>query len=633
MHFDSVSRLDTLVAQSRLRRHVAVFIQQFSFRRWPLRGYALLSLIMTWPLAARLGSAFPSDTGSDMLVHEWTLWFLRNSLLNLQNPFATDLLAHPSGVALTSHNIAWMNFGVGLPLALAFNQAAATSLTYLIVFTFNAYAMYLFAYTQTGSRTGGWVAGLIFGFFPSTLSDGGHVNMIITGWLPLALLYLDRTLLAGGWRNAFFAGLFFALLGISRWQLLAIAAPLAVLFILFQVGAHRRCWRFSTLGWLAAVGGVMLLLMAPLLLPLVVAQVTRASAGNLLIYEPAFSADLLGYFTPHFRLHTWQWLIPLLPPNLQFGQQEVIFLGFTVLLLAFLAVTRRFRASAVWLLMAAMLIILALGPVVTVGGQKLDWLYTPYRLVEDTFLNQLIRKPWRYNTFLGLPLAMLGALGMAALRGPSQRRAGLAAAVVSLFILAEYWLVPFPTIATDITPSWYQQLAADPQEFAIVGLPISSRWADKFYMYYQMEHGKPMVGGHVSRPPVESIDFMVNSPFLYDMLYQREMDPALVDVTHQLHYLAAADVRYAILHKNFVSAEKIAAWKDWLTFAPLYEDDMTVVYRTEPVAGTDFTIVQPLTAALGVIHTAFETAAVQGGEPLTVDIRWGAAAAPGVDYD
>ena len=103
------------------------------------------------PRHQNLGIQFPSDTGSDMLVHEWTLHWLKQALLNLQNPFFTHLLAHPTGVSLTSHNIAWVNFGLWLPLSYAWGQAAATSLTYLLIFTFNAYAMYLFAYDQTRS--------------------------------------------------------------------------------------------------------------------------------------------------------------------------------------------------------------------------------------------------------------------------------------------------------------------------------------------------------------------------------------------------------------------------------------------------------------------------------------------------
>src|SRR5512139_3708624 len=100
---------------------------------WPLPTYLLISLVMTWPLAKELGALFPSDTGSDMLVHEWTLHWLKQALLNLQNPFFTHLLSHPTGVSLTSHNIAWVNFALWLPLSYAWGQAAATSLTYLLI--------------------------------------------------------------------------------------------------------------------------------------------------------------------------------------------------------------------------------------------------------------------------------------------------------------------------------------------------------------------------------------------------------------------------------------------------------------------------------------------------------------------
>jgi hypothetical protein len=601
---------------------------------WPLPTYLLIALVMTWPLAIELGTQFPSDTGSDMLVHEWTLHWLKQALLNLQNPFFTHLLAHPTGVSLTSHNIAWVNFGLWLPLTFAWGQATATSLTYLLIFTFNAYAMYLFAYDQTRSRAGAWTAGLIFGFFPTTLSDGGHINMLPVGWLPLALLYLDRVIKIPGWRSVGMAGLFLALLGITRWQLLAIGAIPAAIFVLFRLITYRSRVNWRTFARLIASGGVALLIMAPFLAPVAIAQVTRSHADDLLVYEPAFSSDLLGYFVPHFRLLVWHWLTQLLPAGLQFPQQEIAFFGYAALLLAACALALRWRASLVWLVVAGALIVLAMGPVVTIGGTKYDWIYTPYRLIEDTFYNQFIRKPWRYNAYLGLPLAMLGAIGVAALRIYARRiGTGALVAVLSLLILAEYCMAPYPLMAADMSPAWYKQLANDPDEFAILGMPISSRFADKFFMYYQMEHGKPIVGGHVSRQPRESIDYMVNSPFLNEMFYRREMDPALVDVTHQLRYLADANVRYLILHKNFVSAEKIKAWKDWLTITPVFEDDYTVVYRTAPTAGVDFMIEEYLTPALGVIDAHSEPEDVEQGQPLSFDIRWAAAAAPGADYD
>jgi hypothetical protein len=625
--------MSTYAASGRLSARAFARAQLFAGRKWPLPAFFLLSLVMTWPLVTQLGMRIPSDTGSDMLVHEWTLWWLERTLLNLQNPLFTDLLVYPTGVALTSHNIAWLNFGLWFPLACAFGRTAATSLTYILIFTFNAYAMYLFACSQVRSRTAGWVAGLIFGFFPTTLSDGGHVNMLAIGWLPLALLYLDRVIARGGWRNTFFAGLFLALLGITRWQLLVIGAPLAALFVLFRLFSSRHGGIVRTLGRLTASAVIASTIMVPFLFPLIVDQLTRPGAEELLLHEPVFSADLLSYVVPHSRLLLWQWLVQLLPASLQFPQQEVAFIGYTVLLLAACAFILRRRSSLLWLLMAAILVVLALGPIVAVGQQRLDWLYTPYRLIENTFYDGIVRKPWRYNVFMGLPLAMLGALGVGALHARYGRRAHILVLAVSLLILAEYWMEPYPTIAVDMVPAWYQQLAHEPGDFAIVGMPISSRWADKYYMYYQVEHGKPMVGGHISRPPVESIAYMVKSPFLYDMLYMRDMDPAVVDVTHQLRYLAQAGVRYLILHKNFVSAELINAWKDWLTFDPVYEDDITVVYRTAPKAGSDFAIQQKMTPALGAVNAAFEPAELQPGDPLTVDVRWGTDAAVTEDYE
>jgi hypothetical protein len=126
---------------------------------------------------------------------------------------------------------------------------------------------------------------------------------------------------------------------------------------------------------------------------------------------------------------------------------------------------------------------------------------------------------------------------------------------------------------------------------------------------------------------------MVNSPWLNEMLFRREMDPALVDVTHHLRYLADADVRYVILHKNFVSAEKIKAWKDWLTFTPVFEDGITVAYRTAPQAGIDFVLEHTLTPELGVIRAGYETEDVQQGQLLPFDIRWGTTGEVKADYD
>ena len=601
-------------------------------RLWIPLSYVALSIIMTWPLVAELGRQVPTDVGSDVRAHEWTLWWLKQALLAGQNPFFTSLLGYPAGTSLTTHNIPWANFALWLPIYLAANANVAHSLSYLIIFAFNAYAMYLFALEQTGAQPAAFVAGLIFGFLPNTLSDVGHINLLFVGWLPLSLLYLDRTLRRGTLREGALAGLFLALMGITRWQLLLLGMMVAGLFVVYRMATDRHARRPAVWKALAGTGIIAVLAMAPFALPVIIAELTRAGGDELLTYEPAFSADLLGYIIPHGGLALWRWLTERLPARLHWPQAEVHFLGFTALTLAALGVATRWRAARYWLLLSIISVILALGPAITVGQQALDGIPTPYRLIEDTFFNQIIRKPWRYNTFLGLPLAMMAALGFAWLQAQWRVQGARALAlVVGLLILAEYWLAPYPLAAAPI-PAWYGQLARDPDHFGILTLPIGPRLADKFSMLYQTVHHKPLVGGHVSRPPGGFFDYMDTSPFLDDMLYRREMNPALVDVTHQLAYLADANVRYVVMQKQFLRPDQIEQWQDWLTFAPRYEDDTLAVYATSPEAGVDFTVAHPLTDALGLIRAGYEPAQVEQGSPLTVDLRWAAnAAAPG-DY-
>ncbi len=105
---------------------------------------------------------------------------------------------------------------------------------------------------------------------------------------------------------------------------------------------------------------------------------------------------------------------------------------------------------------------------------------------------------------------------------------------------------------------------------------------NKWYMFYQITHGKPLVEGRVARLPREAFTFMDSSPFLQGLRQGNRMDPDLIDVSHQLRRLADANVRYIVLHKKFATFKQLAAWRDWLTFSPFYEDDELVVYRIDP---------------------------------------------------
>jgi hypothetical protein len=599
-----------------------------------LLAYGLLVVVMTWPLAARLATHIPAGTGGDVWVHQWTLEWLKRSLAEGRDPFYTDLLFHPNGVSLTSHNIAWLNFALWLPLQAILGNQVAYGLTYVGFFTLNGLAMYLLAREWTGSPLAAFIGGLVYGFWPYVMSQFGHPNMIVVSWLPLALLYLRRAMDGGRKRDPMLAALFLALIGISRWQLLIVAGVTLGLYLLYKclADAAWRTWR--ALARLALIGLLAGILMAPLATPVVVGQLTRTYRDDVLVGDPAErNTDLLAYLLPNQALYLWGDVVPWLPENLRFATAPVEFIGYTTLALALYGVVKNWPAARFWVLVAGVHVSLALGSQLRVGSRLYPQVPMPYRLIEDWFLVRILRYPRRFNVFLGLPLGMLAALGVAALlrQGSRGYKSTLLTVVAGVLILGESCIVPYRVIRP-VTPTWYRQLAQEAGHFAVLDLPMHPRLYDKWYMFYQMTHGKPLVEGHVSRTTREAFAFLESTALLSRLRRDNVMDPALADVTHQLRPLAEADVRYLILHKRFASPQRLASWRDWLTFEPYYEDADLVVYRTAPHLGRDFTLAHRMADEIGLIRVTFGPQETTQAGSIRVVAGWASSGVPDRDH-
>ena len=105
--------------------------------------FGALSVLMTWPAAARLGTHLAGGR-EDLLIHQWTFWWVREALAQGENPFYTTYLYFPDGVSLTSHNIAWFNIALWLPLQYLVGETAAYSLLVILFYALNGFATYLF---------------------------------------------------------------------------------------------------------------------------------------------------------------------------------------------------------------------------------------------------------------------------------------------------------------------------------------------------------------------------------------------------------------------------------------------------------------------------------------------------------
>ena len=208
---------------------------------------------------------------------------------------------------------------------------------------------------------------------------------------------MHRLTLSRRWVDVLWLGLAVAGIGLSRYQMLIMSAPLLLLAGLYWLWQSADEARGRILLQLAAAAGLALLLLAPFAGPVLQFQATREFAEDILRSEADWGeADLLGYFLPAEGT-------PLVGPLVQQQFPNLLThtpVGLITLGLAVLGLFSWRRDKWLWLAMAALLLLLALGRVLTINGETL---FPPaLRLVgRQSFVVQLVR----------FPVALLGPAG------------------------------------------------------------------------------------------------------------------------------------------------------------------------------------------------------------------------------
>jgi hypothetical protein len=138
------------------------------------------------------------------------------------------------------------------------------------------------------------------------------------------------------------------------------------------------------------------------------------------------------------------------------------------------------------------------------------------------------RTPTRFAIVAALGLAILFAGALAALgrRYPQRRRAIVA--VTGLLLLFE--LVPAPrTLYSASVPAFYHDIAKDPRRVRVLHLPFGVRdgtfTAGNFsarYLFYQTVHGKPLIGGYLSRISSSRVSAVRSQPTLDALIIMSE---------------------------------------------------------------------------------------------------------------
>jgi hypothetical protein len=602
--------------------------------------YALLTLVMTWPVVARLNTHL-IGTGDDMWVHYWNNWWVKRVLQQGGDLYNTPLLFHPTGVSLLHHNFAWVNIALWLLLEPLVGGIPAYNLVHLLHIPLCGLGMFLLAHRLFKSSSIAFVSGLVFAFWPYRMLDVNHPNMVSTELFPLFMLALLSLFEDGRQvRGGVIAGLLLALVGYMRWQLVILAGFMACLYVVYTLIWERERWSWRTVLGLAAMAGVSIALVVPAVYPLVRADWAGGFSDETYAMQLGSSQDLLNWLVPQ-RQHLLSGLFDGV-----FGEfagfperlRHSAFLGYIVVGLAVAGAVRHWKETRFWLILAVVCFLLALGPHLQFNGTHYTGISLPIRLIDWLLPVQMLRYPHRFTALLAVPMAVLAGNGALVLRAwMARRRWGqwIARPVVfvvllGLPLLVDYASVPTATVPAAV-PGFYDRLADEPGDFAIVQLP-GRRGDAEYYMFYQTVHEHPMQTGHVSRLPSGALDFLGSVPMLSTTYEEGELNTAPPDISRQLSALAEVGFRYIIVHKERVTPDQLTAWCSYLAIYPHYEDAEVVVYSTAPEEGKDYSLVHALGVDVGIVDAKLSAESVRPGDGLEAEIVWGAIRPPGADY-
>ncbi|MEZ4727494.1 MAG: interleukin-like EMT inducer domain-containing protein [Caldilineaceae bacterium] len=405
-----------------------------------------------------------------------------------------------------------------------------------------------------------FVAGALYAFASNRAiyATLGHYDMVTTQWIPfyalMLLRSLDQTLpVATRCKAAALAGLFFAWNGLAE----MITALFLGIFTVIVLVIHLRTvlWKIdklqSTIYNLALIGLVAALLWGPVLLPILTQFLTNDFSLEGWGEAIPLSTDLLGWFTPTVLHPLWGSDLVTELRRVQeraqafdgvgFRDINTVFLGWVSLALAVLGLIAYRRQVRIWLWTSLIFGIFTLGPFLQINGRyrfDLDGVEAtfplPFALLHYLPIIKANRAPNRNSVLLMLGLAVLVGYGIywvlgdwvsrrvQARQSPNHPMAHALPLSLSLLltaaILFEHLALPAPLSDARI-PAVYAQIAADPRPVSLLQVPLG--WRNSFgtwgpertqIQYFQTGHGKPMLGGNISRAPDFKLDYFQRIP-------------------------------------------------------------------------------------------------------------------------
>jgi hypothetical protein len=476
---------------------------------WAAAGYAILAVLATWPLVTHIGSALPGDLGdpllntfilgwdADRLLHGLGGWWDAPFFYPLKGTLAFS--EHLLGIAFFTAPLQWLTGNA----VLAYNAAMLGS------YVLAGMGMYLLVRELGGHRGAAWLGGVAFALAPHRVAHVSHLQVLMSGWMPLALLGLHRYLATGSRRALAGFVVSYGLLGLANgyyiyfFSVPAIVVSLIELGRLLGVGSKPWPVRWRVAGGRAVGLVVALVILGAIFAPIAAGYLEAKRAFGLhrtLGEMTSYSAMPSDYLRVSDRLSMWRGVLPA-----GAGERE-LYPGFLSLALAAVGICassaawwrkstqNRFAKGlvVVYVIVGLLAFVLSTGPH---GSALYRWL-----LAVVPGLNGL-RVPARFSVIVALALAVLAGGGAAVvLRGLRRRWAAAAAAMLTGLLVIDGYGGPLVLRYFDSSQHLRAEMHAwlrESEPGAVLYVPVGgSEGATLTFQYGTLLHRHPIVNGY-----------------------------------------------------------------------------------------------------------------------------------------
>lgn len=494
----------------------------------------VLAILMTWPLTAgitRVGRTAPTDADGQYSI--WNVaWVAHVLVVNPAHLYDANIFfPHRTTLAYSEANL--LEGALAVPIYWA-TRNPWLSLNVICLFAFASafVCAYLFLAYLWRDRAGAAAGAIMYAFCPYVFSHLSHIQLLMTGGIPLSLLMLHRVADAPSAKRGVALGVALAAQALSC-AYYGVFAGLLVGYVVLILAAARSLWRSAAYWTAVAIGAaVSILIVLPFFIPYLRVR-AETGFGRTEIEALQASANLQSYIVSAAHAHGWllaiakrfeHWEEPLFP-----GIMALVF-GIAGVALVWRTQSERTRAREAGLVYGS-------------AGVLAFWAsFGPhaglYKWLSILPIFVFLRAPSRFGLIVVLALAVFASFAIRALlarMSPGARRT--VAALVVAAAIGDLLVAPIRWFPAPAEPSPYRALAHLPREplaeFPFYGARVTFPLHAQ-YMLFSTWHWMPLVNGYSDVIPA---DFRADAPILQSF-------PSV----EAFHALERHRVRYVAIH-------------------------------------------------------------------------------------